>query len=41
MFLDTARVIYKNDPVWVCPLDNDIKAVFDPGINPYYKHGTC
>lgn len=41
MFLDTAREIYKNDKTWVCPLDNDIKGVFDPGINPYFKHGTA
>ncbi|MCK7472198.1 MAG: hypothetical protein MZU95_16640 [Desulfomicrobium escambiense] len=41
MFLDTARVIYKNDRVWVCPFDNDIKAIFDPGKNPYYKHGAA
>jgi len=40
MFLDTARVIYKNDKTWVCPFDNDIKAVFDPHKNPYYKHGV-
>jgi hypothetical protein len=41
MFLDTARVIYKNDKTWVCPLDNDINAVFDPESNPYFKHGTA
>ncbi len=40
MFLDTARIIYKNDKIWVCPLDNDIKTVFDPGKNPYHKHGV-
>jgi GNAT superfamily N-acetyltransferase len=40
MFLDTARAIYKNDKTWVCPLDNDIKAIFDPDKNPYYKHGV-
>jgi hypothetical protein len=40
MFLDTARIIYKNDNTWVCPLDNDIKTVFDPGKNPYHKHGV-
>jgi len=39
MFLDTARVIYKNDPVWVCPLDADIKAIFDPAKNTYFSHG--
>ncbi|OFY59758.1 MAG: hypothetical protein A2V50_07540 [Bacteroidetes bacterium RBG_19FT_COMBO_42_10] len=40
MFLDTARIIYKNDKTWVCPLDNDIKTVFDPHKNPYHKHGV-
>jgi hypothetical protein len=40
-FLDAARVIYKNDPVWVCPLDNDINAIFDPLKNPYFKHGEA
>jgi hypothetical protein len=38
-FLDTARIIYKNDPVWVCPFDNEIEAIFDPERNPYHKHG--
>jgi hypothetical protein len=41
LFLDTARIIYKNDKIWACPLDNDINAIFDPKINPYYKHGTA
>jgi GNAT superfamily N-acetyltransferase len=39
MFLDTARIINKDDKTWVCPLDNDIKAVFDPEKNTYFKHG--
>lgn len=38
-FLDTARVIYKDDKIWVCPLDNEIEAIFDPKKNPYFKHG--
>jgi GNAT superfamily N-acetyltransferase len=40
LFLDTARTINKNDKTWVCPLDNDIKSVFDPKKNPYFKHGV-
>jgi GNAT superfamily N-acetyltransferase len=40
-FLDTARIIYKNDPVWVCPFDNEIEAIFDPEKNPYFKHGEA
>jgi hypothetical protein len=39
MFLDTARIINRNDKTWVCPLDNDIKGVFDPRKNTYFKHG--
>jgi hypothetical protein len=40
MFLDTPGIIYKNDKTWVCPLENDIKGVFDPQKNPYFKHGA-
>jgi len=41
MFLATAKVIYKNDNTWVCPLDNDIKAIFNPSSNPYFSHGEA
>jgi hypothetical protein len=40
-FLDTARIIYKNDQNWVCPLDNDIDAVFDPSKNNFHQYGKC
>jgi hypothetical protein len=40
-FLDVARLIYKNDPHWVCPLDKDIQAVFDPEKNELHNHGVC
>lgn len=40
-FLDVARQLYKNDPVWVCPLDKDIKAVFDPNENVFHSHGEA
>jgi GNAT superfamily N-acetyltransferase len=38
-FLRTAKEIYKDDKTWVCPLDKDIDAVFDPSKNTYYGHG--
>jgi hypothetical protein len=41
MFLDMARIIYKNDKTWVCPFDNEINAIFDPVKNTYYKHGEA
>jgi hypothetical protein len=40
-FLDIPRKIYKNDPNWVCPLDNDIKNVFDPAKNSHLKNGEA
>ncbi len=40
-FLDTARRIYKGDKNWVCPLDKDIKAVFDPKLNIFHSQGSC
>ena len=40
-FLDVARVIYKNDKNWICPLDNDIEAIFDPSKNNFFQHGKC
>jgi hypothetical protein len=40
-FLDVARIIYKNDKIWVCPLDNDIEAVFDPAKNNFHNNGKC
>lgn len=40
-FLDVARVIYKDDPNWVCPLDNVIEAVFDAKKNNFHSHGTA
>lgn len=40
-FLDVARIVYKNDPIWVCPLDNEIEAVFDPTKNNFHKHGKA
>jgi len=40
-FHDVARTIYKNDPVWVCPLDKEVESIFDPSLNVFYKHGTA
>ena len=40
-FIKVAKIIYKNDKVWVCPFDKEIDAIFDPKINVYYKHGKA
>lgn len=40
-FLDVARIIYKNDKNWVCPLDIQIEEVFDPARNVFFKNGEA
>jgi hypothetical protein len=40
-FVDLPRKLYKNDPNWICPLDTDIEAVFDPERNVFFSHGEC
>ena len=40
-FLRTAKAIYRDDKIWVCPLDNDIDSIFDTAKNPYYRHGEA
>ena len=38
-FLDVPKILYKDDPVWVCPLDKGIERIFDPDENTYFSHG--
>lgn len=40
-FLDFPKRLYKNDPNWICPLDNTIEAVFDPAKNAFFTHGQA
>jgi hypothetical protein len=40
-FLLLPLKIYRNDPVWIRPLDKDIKAVFDPKQNKFFREGEC
>ena len=38
-FLKVPLTIYKNDPNWIRPLDQDIEAIFDPEKNQFHQHG--
>ncbi len=40
-FLKLPKVLYRNDPHWVCPLDREINAIFDPEQNTFYQHGDA
>ena len=39
-FLDVSELIYKDDPNWIRPLDQDINNVFNPKKNKFFKHGS-
>ncbi len=40
-WINLPRKLYTGDPVWVCPLDEEITKVFDPNKNPAFKHGEA
>jgi hypothetical protein len=40
-FINLPRQLYKNDPNWISPLDEDIASVFDPQKNSYFQQGIC
>ncbi|MFA8434515.1 MAG: GNAT family N-acetyltransferase [Marinifilaceae bacterium] len=40
-FLDVARIIYKNEKNWACPLDGEINGIFDPKQNNFFRHGDA
>lgn len=40
VFLELPVRLYKNNPAWIRPLDQDVEAVFDPKKNKTYQHGS-
>lgn len=40
-FHEVARIIYKDNPVWICPLDKSIEEIFHPETNVFFKHGDA
>jgi hypothetical protein len=40
-FIDFPKKLYKDDPNWICPLDNGIESTFDPGHNIAFSHGEA
>lgn len=39
-FLDVSEHIYKDDPNWIRPLDQDLNNVFNPKKNKFFRHGS-
>ena len=40
-FINLPKRLYKGNRYWVCPLDDDIKAVFDPKKNKLFEDGEA
>ncbi len=40
-FVSFPRRLYKGDPFWVCPLDSEAEAVFNPEKNAAFRHGVA
>jgi GNAT superfamily N-acetyltransferase len=40
-FLEVPKILYKNDPFFVCPLDSEINGIFDPKKNLYFNDGEA
>lgn len=40
-WIDLPKRLYKDDPVWVCPLDRDVEEVFDPARNELFADGEA
>jgi len=40
-FLDVARILYMDDPSWICPLDMETENTFNPEKNGNFKHGDA
>ncbi len=40
-FLKVPKTLYKDDQVWVCPLDEDITDLFNPSRNAHLRNGDA
>ena len=40
-FLDFPKMLYRDDPHWVCPLDSEIETIFDPSKNHLFRQGNA
>lgn len=41
LFITSPLTLYKDDPNYIRPLDDDIRKIFNPEKNKYFKHGTA
>ena len=40
-FIGLSHILYKNDPVFIAPLQAEIKKIFNRATNSFFMHGHC
>ena len=40
-FIEFPKRLYRDDPNWICPLDQEIEGIFDPSVNRSFNHGVA
>ncbi len=40
-FIDFPKWLYRDDPDWICPLDDETEGIFDPSKNNSFRHGVA
>jgi hypothetical protein len=41
LFHKVPHLVYKNDPLWIAPLESDIRKIFDPSKNKAFEDGEA
>ncbi len=36
-FINVPKILYRNDPCWVCPMDSDVMAQYNARLNPHLR----
>lgn len=40
IFLRVPGVVFDKDPNWIPALQSEVRSIFNPSLNPYYRHGV-
>ena len=40
-FIGLPLMLYKDDPLFIAPLETEIKKIFNPAANSFFQHGHC
>jgi len=41
LFINVPRALLQDDPNWIPGITAEIRSIFDPSANPYFKHGVA